>query len=224
MEDLFSRLSGGVSFSKIDLSDAYCQLEVDESSRNILVINTHRGLFQYTRLPFGVASAPAIFQREMDKLLQGHQNALCYLDDLLVTGSSTEDHLNNLHRVLATLQEAGIKLHPSKCSFMQPSVEYLGHRIDAEGLHPMQSKVDAIEKAPEPSNVEELRSFLGLLTYYGKFLPNMSTLLAPLYQLLHKNQVWKWGTCEKNAFMKAKQQLSASSLLVHFDESKEVQL
>lgn len=224
VEDLFSRLSGGVSFSKIDLSDAYCQLELDDSSRDILVINTHRGLFKYTRLPFGVASAPAIFQREMDNLLQGHDNALCYLDDLLVTGTSTEDHLKNLSKVLSTLQAAGIRLHPSKCSFLQSSVEYLGHKIDAEGLHPIQTKLDAIEKAPEPTNVDELRSFLGLLTYYAKFLPNMSTMLAPLYKLLNKNQPWTWSIVEKKAFDRARKQLTSSSLLVHFDEHKEVQL
>lgn len=224
VEDLFARLSGGISFSKIDLSDAYCQLEVDEPSKRFLVINTHRGLFQYTRLPFGVASAPAVFQREMDKLLQGHDKALCYLDDLLVTGSSTEEHLKNLGKVLSTLQAAGIKLHPSKCFFMQSSVEYLGHRIDKEGLHPVQSKVDAIEMAPAPTNVDELRSFLGLLTYYAKFLPNMSTMLSPLYQLLHKTQAWRWGKAEQHAFCTAKKKLTTSSLLVHFDEHQEVQL
>ncbi|KAG8174243.1 hypothetical protein JTE90_025808 [Oedothorax gibbosus] len=224
VEDLFARLSGGVTFSKIDLSDAYCQLELDDSSKDLLVINTHRGLFQYCRLPFGVASAPAIFQREMDKLLQGHDRALCYLDDLLVTGDSAEDHLRNLDSILTTLQTAGIKLHPSKCSFMQPSVEYLGHRIDAEGLHPIQTKVEAIERAPDPTNVDELRSFLGLLTYHAKFLPNMSTMLAPLYQLLNKDQQWRWGAVEKQSFREAKRKLTTSSLLVHFDESKEVHL
>ena len=161
IEDLFARLSGGNSFTKLDLRDAYCQLELDEQSKELVVINTHKGLFRYTRLPFGVASAPAIFQREMDKILQGLQGAHCYLDDLLVTGKDESEHLQNLDKVLTRLQEAGMKLHPNKCEFMKKSVEYLGHRIDKEGLHPSDAKVEAITNAPDPRNIDELRSFIG---------------------------------------------------------------
>ncbi|KAG8194442.1 hypothetical protein JTE90_011051 [Oedothorax gibbosus] len=214
IEDLFAQLANGKSFSKLDLHDAYCQMEVAEESRKFLVINTQKGLFRYTRLPFGVASAPAIFQREIDKILQGQSGASCYLDDLLVTGESEESRLKNLGDVLSRLREAGVKLHPNKCEFMKHSVEYLGHRIDKEGLHPVTSKLDAIEKAPSPKNVEELRSFIGLLTYYSKFLPNMATFLAPLYKLLEKNRKWEWKEDEERS----------SSLLVHFDNNKEVEL
>lgn len=224
IEDLFAHLANGKSFSKLDLRDAYCQMEVAEESRKFLVINTQKGLFRYTRLPFGVASAPAIFQREIDKILQGLPGASCYLDDLLVTGENDEAHLKNLDAVLSRLREAGVKLHPDKCEFMKPSVEYLGHRIDKEGLHPVSSKLDAIEKAPSPKNVEELRSFIGLLTYYSKFLPNMATFLAPLYKLLEKNRKWQWKDDEERAFQKAKTIIGSSSLLVHFDNNKEVVL
>lgn len=224
IEDLFAQLSNGKTFTKLDLRDAYCQLEVDEDTRRFLVINTQKGLFRYTRLPFGVASAPAIFQREIEKILQGQPGASCYLDDLLVTGKDEETHLKHLDDVLSRLREAGVKLHPSKCEFMKPSVEYLGHRIDKEGLHPITSKLDAIEKAPSPKNVEELRSFIGLLTYYSKFLPNMATFLAPLYKLLEKNRKWEWKEDEERAFQEAKRTIGSSSLLVHFDNNKEVVL
>lgn len=224
IEDLFAQLSGGTTFTKLDLRDAYCQLELDEESRRLLVINTHRGLFRYTRLAFGVASAPAIFQREIEKILQGVKGASVYLDDLLVTGGNEDEHLQNLSEVLSRLRAAGMRLHPDKCEFMKPSVEYLGHRIDQQGLHPVDSKVEAVVGAPDPKNVDELRSFIGLVTYYAKFLPNMATLLAPLYELLKSNTPWKWEAQQKEAFVKIKETLQNSSLLMHFDSEKEVVL
>lgn len=224
IEDLFAQLSGGETFSKLDLRDAYCQLELDDQSRDLVVINTQRGLFRYRRLPFGIASAPAIFQREIDKILQGMKGACCYLDDLLITGKNKNEHLQNLGQVLTRLEAAGIKLNPEKCEFLKSSVEYLGHRIDKHGLHPVESKVEAIVKAPDPTNVEELRSFIGLVTYYAKFLPNMATLLAPLYELLKTKQAWKWEVEQRKAFSSIKAALQSSSLLVHFDNEKEVVL
>ena len=104
-----------------------------------------------------------------------------------------------------------------KCKFLAPSVTYLGHRIDQFGLHPISEKVKAIQKAPEPSNVSELKAYLGLLTYYSKFLPNMATVLAPLYNLLRKDTKWIWSEAETKAFLVSKKLLSSSDLLVHFN-------
>ena len=151
----------------------------EESSRKFVTINTHRGLYQLTRLPFGVASAPVLFQRVMDTVLQGIDKTICYIDNILVTGSTVEEHLQNLENVFQRLQQYGIQAKRAKCSFMSEKVEYLGHCIDSEGLHTMASKVEAISMAPQPRNVQELGSFLGLLHYYGKFLPGLATLLHP---------------------------------------------
>ena len=108
-EELFSSLSGGQKFSKIDLSHAYQQMVLEEDSRKYVVINTHKGLYRYTRLPFGIAPAPALFQRTMDTILQGIPNVLCYLDDILITGSTQKEHLQNLEEVLKRLQYHGIR-------------------------------------------------------------------------------------------------------------------
>ena len=116
-----------------------------------------------------------------------------YLNDILISGTDTEEHLRRLDRVLQRLQEAGFRLEGQKCEILVSSVTYLGHRIDAEGLHPVQEKLKAVKNAPEPRNVTELKSYLGLLSYYSKFKPNMSSYLAPLYQLLHKNVQWRWS-------------------------------
>ena len=184
IEDLFASLAGGQVFSKLDLSRAYLQVMLDEESKHLVTVNTHKGLFRFNRLPFGVSSAPAIFQRIMEGVLKGIPGVSIYLDDILITGKSEEQHLANLERVLKQLEVSDMRLKHDKCCFKMPEVTYLGHRIDKEGLHPTEAKTKAILQAPTPKNLTELRAFLGLLNYYGKFLPNLSTVLAPLHKLL----------------------------------------
>ena len=186
-------LTGGQRFSKLDLTAAYQQILLDEEASELVVINTHQGLYRYTRLPFGVAFAPAIFQKAMDGILQGITHCICYLDDILVTGRSDEEHLQNLRRVLQRLWEHGMKLRHDKCIVFQNSVEYIGHTISAEGVHTTTKKLKAIVDAPPPCNVSELRSFLGLLNYYGKFIPNLAATFHPLHALLQTGQPWKWS-------------------------------
>ena len=117
-----------------------------------------------------------------------------------------------------------MKLKRNKCSFLLPSVEFLGYHISAKGIHPTTQKVDAVYKAPEPEDVTQLRSFLGAVNYYGKFLPHSSTVLSPLYQLLQKNTKWSWGPNQSKAFESVKKLLTSERLLVHYDPSKELAL
>ena len=224
IEDLFATLSGGKSFTKLDLSQAYQQVPLHESSKQYVVITTHKGLFRYNRLPYGVSSAPGIFQRVMESLLQGIAGVVVYMDDILISGASDEDHLTALEEVLCRMENAGLRLKKNKCVFMASSVIYLGHMIDAEGLHPVQDKVKAITDAPNPRNVTELKSYLGLLTYYSRFLPNLSTVLSPLYKLLRQDTRWHWTSKEKKAFLESKQLLISSEVLVHFDPELELVL
>ena len=224
IEELFASVSGGKVFSKLDLSHAYQQLQLDESSQEYVTINTHRGLYRYTRLPFGVASAPAIFQRTMETLLKGLPMVVAYLDDILVAGKTEQEHLTNLAQVLERIDSAGMKLKKEKCAFCLPRVEYLGHIISAEGLCPAASKVKAIKEAPKPSSLSKLKSFLGLVNYYAKFLPDSATILAPLYKLLRHSEPWRWDKEQQVAFEKIKEMLIAPNLLVHFDENKPMML
>ena len=217
VEDLFTSLSGSKVFSKIDLSQAYQQVPLEEGSRQYVVINTQKGLFRYTRLPFGVSSAPGIFQRVMESLMQGLPGVTVYIDDILVAGTTEEEHLKRLEDVLTRLERAGLRAQKSKCQFMKASVTFLGHRVDVDGIHPLPEKVEAVVKAPTPRNLKELKSFLGLLSYYSKFLPNLSSVLAPLYRLLRKDARWKWSVEEEKAFQCSKELLTSSPLLVHFD-------
>ena len=222
LDDLYTKLAGGQTFTELDLSHAYEQMLVDENSREFLTINTHKGLFRYNRLPYGVSSAPGIFQRTMEGLLQGIPSTGVLLDNILITGPNTEEHLDNIEKVLGRLSDAGLRLKAEKCQFMKPVLECLGHRIDAEGFHPVDAKVKAIKEAPTPTNASELKSFLGMLNFYGKFMPDLSSTLEPLHELLRKDISWKWGTEQQEAFDKAKNRLQSSDLLVHYDPEKEL--
>ena len=153
----------------------------------------------------------------MDTVLQGIPNVICYIDDILITGRNDEEHVQHLSEVLCRLEHHGFRLKKSKCYFLQPSVEYLGHRIDSEGLHPTEEKKEAILQAPEPENLQQLRSFLELLNYYGKFISNLATLLQPLHRLLHQDVKWRWNTSCIQAFNAAKQALSSSKVLIHYN-------
>ena len=224
IEDVISSLGKGKVFTKLDLANAYLQVELEQESKKYVTISTHKGLFQYSRLPFGVASAPAIFQHTMENILQGIPDVLVYLDDILVAGSSEAEHMQLLEIVLAKLENAGIRLKRSKCHFMLPSIQYLGHHISAEGIRPADDKKRAVLDAPVPQNVPQLRSFLGLVNFYGKFLYNLADTLAPLHQLLRKNERWHWGQQQGKAFEKAKSQLTSPCVLTHFDPDKRLVL
>ena len=154
IEDLFAKMAGGQKYTKLDLYQAYQQVELEEESRKYVVINTHQGLFEYTRLPFGVSSAPGIFQRVMESLLRGIINVVVYLDDILITGPDDETHLATLEAVLKRSSEAGLRVRKEKCVFLAPSVVYLGHKIDREGLYPVPKKEKAVQEAPRPTNVQ----------------------------------------------------------------------
>ena len=192
-------------------------MPLEEESRKFVTVNTPMGLYRCTRLLFSIASAPAIFQRTMDTILQGLHHIQCYIDDILVTGVDDEVHLRNLEDVLTRLRTHGIRVKSSKCSFFQDSVECLGHKIMSKGLHTTTKKVDAVRLAPAPKNQCELRSFLGLLHYYEKFIPNLATLIYPLNSLLKTSIPWNWSKECKWAFNEAKDRLISASVLAHYD-------
>ena len=142
--DLMACLTGGVCFTKLDLTSAYQQMELDEESRELVTMTTQQGLYQYTRLPFGVASAPAIFQRAMDEILQGLPGVICYLDDILITGRTAIEHHERLEEVMRRLQEHGTQLKWEKCTFCVDVVQYLGYWIDSRGVHTTEQKVQTL--------------------------------------------------------------------------------
>lgn len=217
VEDILANLSGGIVFSTLDLAHAYNQIELDEESKKFLVISTYKGLFRQNRLVFGITSAPAIWQNTIEQVLQGLPGVQVYLDDILVTGRTPEEHLANLDRVLARLEDRNLTLKKEKCQFAQESVQFLGHVIDAQGVHAVEEKVRQIENLPRPTDVSQLRSYLGLLNYYRKYIPNLAHEIAPLTELLKSDRKYVWSEETERAFKRSKELLRASDFLVHYD-------
>lgn len=218
-KEMLSTLAGGKYFAKLDLSQAYNQLEIEPESKKYTTINTHRGLFQYTRLCFGISSAPGIFQRNIENLLQKVDGVLSFSDDILISGHTKKEFFIHLKNVLQILQDAGLRLNREKCQWCLTEINYLGFKINAEGINPNADKVTAIANSPIPTNITELQAYLGLLNFYRSFLPKASTALEPLNLLLRSNTEWKWGPQQQEAFEKSKSLLINSNCLVHFDPS-----
>ena len=153
----------------------------------------------------------------MELILQGIPKTQCLLDDIIVAGSSEEEHFHILEQVLERLERHNLAINMDKCAFFQTSLEFCGHRIDADGLHKTQGKIRAITEAPVPRDVSQLRAFLGLVNYYNRFLPNLANTLAPLHQLLQKNTKWCWSKECTESFAKVKNAIASDLVFTHFN-------
>ncbi|XP_060126817.1 uncharacterized protein K02A2.6-like [Zootoca vivipara] len=215
---VLATLAGSKIFGKLDLAQAYQQLPVDEATAEAQTIVTHRGAFRVKRLQFGVSVAPGIFQNLMDSLLKGIPGVTPFFDDVLIAGPTPEEFEDRLRSVLHRFQTAGLKVKREKCLLGVPQVDFLGFKVDAEGVHPTGDKVRAICEAPAPKSKSELQSFLGLLNFYHAFLPHKAAVAEPLHRLLDKRAPWVWGQRQRAAFQAVKDLLVSNSVLAHFDE------
>lgn len=218
-DEMFAVLNGGQKFSRIDLRKAYLQWCVREEDQTKLTLSTHKGLFKCTRLLFGLSCAPAKWQRKIESILSGIEGVVVFIDDICVTGPTDDIHLSRLQQVFERLSKYGLRINQSKTDLFCDSVEYCGYKIDRNGIHKTKSKIEAILDAPRPTNVSEVRSFLGLINYYGRFFENLSDLLEPLHNLIRKNTTFKWTEeCEKS-FSAVKKEMSSEKFLVHYDKN-----
>ncbi|XP_052749157.1 uncharacterized protein K02A2.6-like [Galleria mellonella] len=224
LNELCASLHGCRYFSKLDLSQSYNQFLLDDQSQEYTCINTHKGLFVYTRLVFGLANAPALFQRAMVQLLNGIDGVVCFLDDVLIAASTPELHWERVEQVLIRLRDAGLILQKSKCYFLQEKVEYLGFIIDREGIHKNPDKIRAIIDVKVPMNTKQLKSFLGIVNFYHSFIPQAAALLVPLHTLLRKDIEWEWTDEHQKAFNAVKRELSSSRVLSHYDPRQQLVL
>lgn len=215
-------MSGGITFSVLDIKDAYLQIKINKKCRNLLTINTHKSLYQYKRLPFGLTSAPAIWQKFMDNILSKCKMTACYLDDIIITGRTEQEHTKNLLQVLQCLSKTGIKLNQDKCYFYKNSVNYCGHEISKDGLKKTNQLIEAVLEAPRPKSVTDVRAFCGLAGYYRDFIPNLSSIQKPLMDLTTKNKTWTWLEEHEKAFAQIKKLIAKDVTLTHFDLKKEI--
>lgn len=217
VNELFSTMAGGQKFSKIDLSKAYLQMEVHPDDRCLLTLNTHKGLFQPTRLMFGVANAPAKFQKFMEGVLRDIPGVSVFIDDIRVTAASDDEHWNRLTEVLKRLNELNMRVNLQKSEFMKDHIVYCGHIIDRNGIRQVPKKAEAIMNMKIPTSREEVRAFLGLINYYGRFLSNLSTVLYPVNQLLKDNVKFHWSSdCDK-AYDTIKRMIASDLVLAHYN-------
>lgn len=160
----------------------------------------------------------------MDVCLAGLPGVATYLDDILITGSTEDQHLERLEAVLRRLSQAGLKVKKEKCHFDVSDVEFLGYRVNAAGIRPTQEKVKAIVEAPEPKNKAELQSFLGMITFYNRFLRHRATVAESLHRLLDKNTTWKWESRHSKDYQMLKNLLLSADILAHYDPDKPLYL
>ncbi|MES9884898.1 MAG: reverse transcriptase domain-containing protein [Sedimenticola sp.] len=214
-------LGGSKWFSTLDLASGYWQSEMEDAAKPKTGFVTHTGLFQFKVLPFGLCNAPATFERLMDLVLRGlhWKHCLCYLDDVIVFGSTFAEALQNLQLVFDRLRTANLKLKPSKCNLFQTELSFLGHVVSEEGIKCDPDKVDTILSWPIPKNVSEVRSFLGIIGYYRRFIPACSTLCSPLNDLLKKSARFTWSDQCQLSFETLKLKLTSNPVLAYPNET-----
>ena len=219
VDSTLDALSNTKFFSTVDLISGYWQCELAEEAKEKTAFITHRGLYEFEVLPFGLVNGPNFFQRIMECVLRGLTYEIClvYLDDVIVFSRTFEEHLVRLEQVFKRFRDANIKLKPSKCHFGCQKVNFLGHVVTAEGVHPDPQKVSAVKEFPVPRNVKQVRSFLGLCNYYRKFVRDFAKIAEPLNKLTRKDTVFNWNEACQQAFDTLKTALIEAPILAYPD-------
>ncbi|BHF81061.1 hypothetical protein SprV_0702419000 [Sparganum proliferum] len=216
LQDFAGALFGKSVFSKIDLVRAFHQIPVAPEDVPKTAVTTPFGLFEFIRMPFGLRNAAQTFQRFIDRVLRGLPFVYAYIDDLLVASRNAKEHKEHLALVFDRLDQFGVVINPSKCVLGVPSLDFLGHHVDAQGLRPLSSKVEAIRDFPLPTSKRQLQRFLGMVNFYRRFLSNCADLMLPLTNMLSgpKGPLELTGEA-LTAFERIKNSLADATLLTH---------
>ena len=208
-------------FSKLDLSQAYHQLELEKQSRYITTFSTHLGLYRYKRLNYGTNAAAKMFQYTLQTALQGLTGVKNIADDIIIFGSTRSEHDKNLDECLKRLTTKGLRLNQSKCTFLSKQLSFFGQIFTKQGTRPDPKKVNDLLNAPKPTNTHEVRSFLGMANYSSKYIRNFATITAPLRELTKKNVRFEWSATHDAAFETLKQALTSAPCMSYFDKPKD---
>ena len=221
LDETLDAFAGSKVFSSVDLAMAYHQVPVEPRDVEKTAFATHRGLYEFVTMPFGLCNAPGTYQRLMSIVLQGLLGHIChaYLDDVIVFSADVGDHLEHLTKVFERILRTGLKMKPRKCRFFRPEVLFLGHRISANGIEPDPAKIAAVRDWVLPTNVKETQSFLGFVNFYRDFIPHAGERMAPLYDAC-KEEKFELGADALNSFEELKKALISSPVLAHPDFSR----
>jgi len=217
IDDSLDALGEAKYFSTLDLASGYWQVEMDSDARDKSAFVTTSGLYAWNVLPFGLCNAPSTFERLMDGVLAGlrWETLLVYLDDVIVFGRSIPESIERLATVFGRFRNAGLKVKPSKCALLQKEVEYLGHIVSEKGIHTSPDKIAAVRDWPTPVTQTQVRSFLGLASYYRRFIRGFAEIAAPLHRLTEKSAKFQWTEdCDK-AFDTLRQALISAPILAY---------
>lgn len=223
MDQLLPKFKQARIFSKLDIKNAFHQVEISEESRNITTFITGRGLFRYKRLMFGISCAPEHFQKILERILLPCEGVINFIDDIVVYGRDNAEHDARLKHVLEVLKENNILLNQQKCVFNVKTIKFLGHELSSDGIKPLDKYVRVVEDFREPATIEEVQSFLGLINYVNKWIPNMATKSEPLRRLLtlklakNASIVSCWGPEQTNSFLELKKSLANIRTLGYYD-------
>ena len=224
LDDTLHEISESTVFSVADLSSGYWHVVLDKESSLLTTFQTPFGRYRWLRLPFGMSVSAEIFQRKLLEALDGLPGAVCIADDVLIHGKTREDHDRNLELFFKRCQETGIRLNKDKLQLRLDTITFMGHRISKDGLQSDPDKVRAIVDMASPRSVEELRRYLGMVNYLGRFLPNLSDVLVPLHMLTKKDIPWTWSETQQCAFNKVKELITNAPVLTFYHPSKELVL
>ena len=222
-ENMFDLLQGSRVFSKLDLTKGFWQIPLEEPSKPILAMSTPLGLMEPNFMPFGMKNAPAIFQREMQRVFAVRlgKAVLVFIDDILIFTQTVEEHDEVVRWVLARLCEEGYYANPDKCEFFIKEVSFLGHIINEHGIQVQQHKVKAVADWRTPTTRKEVKAFLGLTGYYRKFVEGYSRIALPLTELTKHSPRFEWGPEQQRAFDELKQRLTSAPILAHPDPTRQ---
>ncbi len=223
IQDILESLYGATIFSTLDLKSGYWQVGMDEDSIQKTAFVTKNAQYEFVRLPFGLKNAAATFQRLMNNILRDYIGNFCfvYLDDIVIYSKAVQDHFQHLKQLFAKLEVSGLTLNLKKCSMLQKTITYLGHVVSEEGVRTEASKVKAVQDFPAPKNLKEVQRFLGLASWYHRFISHFSEQAAPLYALKAKNATWDWTVECQNAFDDLKYALQRAPVLMPPDFTKD---
>ena len=217
MEDCFDTLTGSKFFSTMDLASGYWQIKMKDADRAKTAFVTRSGLYEFLVMPFGLVGAPSTFERCMETVLRQlqWQTCLVYLDDVIVFSSDFQEHVHRLREVLLRIKSAGLKLKPAKCHFFRKQVAFLGHVVSEDGIATDPEKIQAVVSWPPPTNVTQVRAYLGFCSYYRRFIPNFSQIAHPLSRLTGKQVPFHWTKECNDAFEKLKGQLISAPIMAY---------
>ena len=217
IQDCLDSLGGSKYFSSMDLASGYWQIPVREEDKPKTAFVSKSGLYEFQFMPFGMVNAPSTFERCMETILRGlhWKTCLIYLDNIIVFSETIEEHLSRLTEVLTRIRDAGLKLKTSKCHFFKREVVFLGHIISESGISTDPAKIESIQNWKTPTNVHEVRSFMGLCSYYRRFIKNFSDIAQPITKLTCKGQAFIWSANCQLAFDKLKEQLTKSPIMAY---------